>query len=73
MSAVNNDDMWIMLCDHGAFVLNQALDRRLEQVIWSDLRFIASLQKYVLLNVENDIYTIPLNFLALALEGNFII
>ena len=73
MSAVNNDDMWIMLSDHGAFVLNQALDRRLEQVIWSDLRFIASLQKYVLLNVENDIYTIPLNFLALALEGNFII
>ena len=62
-----------MLSDHGAFVLNQALDRRLEQVIWSDLRFIASLQKYVLLNVENDIYTIPLNFLALALEGNFII
>lgn len=73
MSAVNNDDMWTMLCDHGAFVLNQALDRRLEQVMWSDLRFIASLQKYVLLNVENDIYTIPLNFLALALEGNFII
>ena len=43
MLAVKDDDMWTMLCDYGAFVLNQALDWRLEQVIWSDLRFIASL------------------------------